>query len=127
MAKTQTALAPAPSPARPSSVLLDPETGAPYTSRRGRPWGSIDLVDGDMRAHIHAAYLHAGGPAYLHAMAVSDTPSDRTAYMGLLGKLVPTEIKGSLNGNFTVELVNYAQQKPVIEMVSRVLESALLE
>ena len=101
----------APAPPKPSQVLLDPETGEPYVSARGRKWGTVDLVDGDMRAHIHAAYASAGGPEYLRALAVSNTPSDRTAFMSLLGKLVPTEIKGSLAGNFTLELVNYAQQQ----------------
>jgi hypothetical protein len=100
----------APAP-KPTAVLLDPETGEPYVSARGRKWGAVDLVDGDMRAHIHAAYTSAGGPEYLRALAVSNTPSDRTAFMALLGKLVPTEIKGSMVGNFTLELVNYAQQQ----------------
>jgi hypothetical protein len=115
----------APAPPKPSQVLLDPETGEPYVSSRGRKWGNVDLVDGDMRAHIHAAYASAGGPEYLRALAVSSTPSDRTAFMGLLGKLVPTEIKGSLAGNFTLELVNYAQQVPLtIDMAA---SSPLLE
>jgi hypothetical protein len=116
-----------PSPAKSSQVLLDPETGEPYVSARGRKWGSVDLVDGDMRAHIHAAYASAGGPEYLRALAVSSTPSDRTAFMGLLGKLVPTEIKGSLAGNFTLELVNYAQQVPQPLTIDMPAHSPLLE
>jgi hypothetical protein len=116
-----------PPPAKLSQVLLDPETGEPYVSARGRKWGSVDLVDGDMRAHIHAAYASAGGPEYLRALAVSSTPSDRTAFMGLLGKLVPTEIKGSLAGNFTLELVNYAQQVPQPLTIDMPAHSPLLE
>jgi hypothetical protein len=115
-----------PPPAKPSQVLLDPETGEPYVSARGRKWGAVDLIDGDMRAHIHAAYASAGGPEYLRALAVSNTPSDRTAFMSLLGKLVPTEIKGSMSGNFTLELVNYAQQAPM-QVVDMVASSPLLE
>ncbi len=93
---------------KPAPVLLDPDTGESYVSARGRKWSAIDLVDGDMRAHIMAAYQSAGGVEYLRALAVSDVPSDRTGFLGLLGKLVPTEIKGSLAGGFTLELVNYA-------------------
>jgi hypothetical protein len=38
---------------------------------------------------------------------------------------VPTEIKGSMAGNFTLELVNYAQQAPLtIDMAA---SSPLLE
>jgi hypothetical protein len=81
-----------------------------------------------MRAQIQAAYASAGGVEYLRALAVSHTPSDRTAFMGLLGKLVPTEIKGSMSGNFTLELVNYAQPPaPVPLTIDMVASSPLLE
>jgi hypothetical protein len=120
---------PAPTkPPRPAPVLLDPETGEPYRDARGRAWGQIDLVDGDMRAHIMAAYRSAGGAEYLRALAVSDVPSDRTGFIGLLGKLVPTEIKGSLAGGFTLELVNYAVQQAQVPLTIDMAEtSPLLE
>jgi hypothetical protein len=119
--------APAPSKQpKPAPVLLDPDTGEPYVSSRGGRWGRVDLVDGDMRAHIMAAYQSAGGVEYLRALAVSDVPSDRTCFMGLLGKLVPTEIKGSLAGNFTLELVNYATQQPQM-IIDMPMHSPLLD
>jgi hypothetical protein len=106
-------------------VLLDPDTGEPYVSARGRKWGSIDLVDGDVRAQINAALVSVGGAEYFRALAVSDVPSDRTCFVNLVAKTMPTEVKGSLGGNFVLELVNYATkaQAEVIEMAS----SPLLE
>jgi len=115
-----------PPPTKPSPVLRDPDTGEPYVSARGRKWGAVDLVDGDMRTHIRAAYDSAGGVEYLRALAVSDVPSDRNGFLALLGKLVPTEIKGSVAGNFTLELVNYAQQNQALT-IDMVASSPLLE
>lgn len=97
---------------------MDPDTGEPYVSARGRKWGSIDLVDGDVRAQITAALKSVGGAEYFRALAVSDVPSDRTCFVNLVGRTMPTEIKGNLAGGFTLELVSYAPAKPaeVIEM-----------
>lgn len=117
----------APQPTKPSARLLDPDTGEPYVSARGRKWGAVDIIDGDMRAHIWAAYASAGGAEYLRALAVSDVPSDRGIFGGLLGKLVPTEIKGNLAGNFTLELVNYAQQQPQPLTIDMPAHSPLLD
>lgn len=88
--------------------LLDPETGEPYVGRRGRPSGALDLVNADMRALIRASLDDLDPVRYLTALAQSEVPSDRTAYVGLLSRTIPTEIKGSVGGNFVLEVVNYA-------------------
>jgi hypothetical protein len=49
-----------------------------------------------------------GGPDYFRALALSEVPSDRTAFVGLVSKSMPTEVKGEVGGNFVLEIVNYA-------------------
>lgn len=113
--------------------LLDPETGEPYVGRRGRPSGALDLVNADMRALIRASLDDLDPVRYLTALAQSEVPSDRTAYVGLLSRTIPTEIKGSVGGNFVLEVVNYAalqqqqQQADAARTIDMPVHSALLD
>jgi hypothetical protein len=107
--------------------LLDPDTGEPYVSRRGRPAGAGDIVNSDLRALVHTALHHAGGAEYLYALAHSEVPSDRTAFVGLVSRCMPTEIKGSVQGNFTLEVVNYAQQAQALLDAQRTIDAAPID
>ena len=56
----------------------------------GRPKGVPNKLNGDIKAMILGALEDVGGRSYLAARAI-DTP---TAFMGLLGKVLPTQLTG---------------------------------
>lgn len=60
----------------------------------GRPKGVPNKLNGDIKAMILGALQDVGGRDYLAARAL-DTP---TAFMGLLGKVLPTQLTGE-NGS----------------------------
>lgn len=65
----------------------------------GRPKGKPNKVNGDIKAMILGALSDAGGQAYLCRQA-EDNPA---AFMALVGKVVPRDVKTEING--ALELV----------------------
>jgi hypothetical protein len=88
--------------------LLDPDTGEPYVGKGGRPYGATDIINSDIRKMLTTSLQMLGGADYFAALGVSEVPSDRSAYTSLIGRCIPTEIKGELQGNYVLEIVNYA-------------------
>lgn len=65
----------------------------------GRPKGKPNKVNGDIKAMILGALSDAGGQDYLCRQA-EDNPA---AFMALVGKVVPRDVKTEING--ALELV----------------------
>jgi hypothetical protein len=58
----------------------------------GRPKGAANKLTVDIRAMIHAALDKAGGEEYL----VMQAQMNPTAFLTLLGKIIPTQVQGGL-------------------------------
>lgn len=67
----------------------------------GRPKGSQNKVPKEIRAMLREALDNAGGAAYLTQQA-KDNP---TAFMTLVGKLIPAEVKATVSVKTWEELV----------------------
>jgi hypothetical protein len=65
----------------------------------------------DVRENIRKAFEVAGGWKYLVTLAHSAIPSDRSAFMSLLAKTVPTEVKTDVAMAITVSTINYSAAK----------------
>ena len=77
-------------------------TGNPKTG--GRKKGSANKHTGEIREMIRQALEEAGGVKYL-ARVAQETP---TAFLALIGRLVPSEIRASLDaGLITVEMRSF--------------------
>ena len=61
----------------------------------GRPPGGENKVTGAMREILHEAFEEAGGVAYL----VKQAHEQPRAFMALLGKLIPQEIRAEIEGS----------------------------
>lgn len=64
----------------------------------GRPKGVQNKITRCMREIMREAFEQAGGVEYL----VQQSKAEPVAFMALVGKIIPQEIKGDINGNFTV-------------------------
>jgi hypothetical protein len=60
----------------------------------GRPKGIPNKVTGDLREMIKGALTQAGGQGYL----VDQARNNPTAFLTLLGKVVPQEVKSEIDG-----------------------------
>jgi hypothetical protein len=67
----------------------------------GRPKGSANKLTRDIREAISQAFDKVGGVDYLAAQA-RENPQ---AFMTLLGKIVPAEVKAQLDGNVVINVV----------------------
>ena len=65
----------------------------------GRPKGALNKDSADIRALVLGALQDVGGRDYLAARAM-DQP---VAFMGLLGKILPTQITGEGGGALVVD------------------------
>ena len=65
----------------------------------GRPKGTVNKVTQDIREAISAAFDKAGGVDYL----VTQAQENPTAFMTLVGKIVPAEIKAQVAAKIIVE------------------------
>ena len=61
----------------------------------GRPKGSTNKVTRELREMVLEALERSGGVNYLAERAVD--PKTATAFLSLLGKVLPTTVKGSLD------------------------------
>lgn len=80
------------SPGRPKGL---PKTGG--GSRKGIP----NKLTGDVKAMILHALDKVGGPEYL----VRQAEANPTAFMTLLGRVIPTQVTGAGDGPLQVQIV----------------------
>lgn len=73
----------------------------PGERRGGRKKGTLNKYNSDIRSMILGALCDAGGRAYLQKQA-NDNPA---AFLGLIGKTVPKDIKVDAHGSMTVTVV----------------------
>jgi hypothetical protein len=79
----------------------------------GRPKGSQNKLTSDVRAMVRKALEGVGGVAYLKAQAL-ENPS---AFLTLVGKLIPHEIVGDPDRPLVVTRIEHVivEPKPLIE------------
>lgn len=75
----------------------------PPAAGKGRPKGSVNKLTKTIKEAIEAAFDKVGGADYLARMA-EDQP---TAFMALLGKVLPTQIDANVKGGVTVTSGKY--------------------
>lgn len=83
------------------------EKGKPRPQNSGRKKGSGNKVTADIRDMIRSALDKVGGQDYLTKQAV-DNP---TAFMTLIGKVVPAEVNANVTGALTIEIVRFGDSK----------------
>lgn len=64
----------------------------------GRPKGSQNKATVEIKDMIRGALDESGGTQYL----VKQADKNPVAFMGLIGKIIPSEVKQALTGNFTI-------------------------
>jgi hypothetical protein len=69
----------------------------------GRPKGSVPKAVKTIRDAVLEAFDQVGGVAYLAKLA-SGTQSDRAAFVGLVAKVLPTQINATVDGGIQVQL-----------------------
>lgn len=84
--------------ARPRAV--SPLTGAPTPP--GRPKGVKNRLT-NLRDAVLEAFDTVGGPAYLVQLA-QGTQSDRAAFVGLVSKVLPTQVQAQVEGGVQIQL-----------------------
>lgn len=73
--------------------------GNPKTG--GRPKGGLNKVTAEIKGMIEQALQNVGGVAYLERQA-EENP---TAFMGLLGKILPKDVNVDVDGSLTLRVV----------------------
>jgi len=79
---------------------VSPLTGAPTPA--GRPKGVKNKLT-NLREAVLEAFDTVGGPEYLVRLA-QGTQSDRAAFVGLVSKVLPTQINANVEGGIQVQL-----------------------
>lgn len=79
---------------------VSPLTGAPTPG--GRPKGVKNRLT-NLREAVLEAFDEVGGTAYLARLA-NGTQSDRAAFVGLVSKVLPTQINANVEGGIQVQL-----------------------
>ena len=69
---------------------------------RGRPKGSKNKVTRDIKQAVLQAFEEGGGVEYLKTQ-MTENP---TAFLTLLGKIIPTQITGPNDGPVQIEAIN---------------------
>lgn len=78
---------------------------------RGRTKGVPNKTTQTVRDAVMKAFNHVGGWAYLAELA-QGTQSDRTAFVSLLNKVLPTQINANVQGGIQVQL-GWLQQRQI--------------
>ena len=76
---------------------------------QGRPKGVQNKLTRHMKECIEEAFEKAGGVEYLVRIANGNT-ADRTAFMALLGRLLPMQVNSNIDQRIRVELPWLAQR-----------------
>jgi hypothetical protein len=71
----------------------------PPNAGKGRPKGSVNKVNADVKAMVLEALHHAGGAEYLYMHAI-DNPK---AFMTLVGRVLPMTINATVDVNDRAE------------------------
>lgn len=79
---------------------VSPLTGAP--TPKGRPAGVRNKLT-NLRDAVLEAFDTVGGPAYLVQLA-QGTQSDRAAFVGLVSKVLPTQVQAQVEGGVQIQL-----------------------
>ena len=85
------------------------------TSGQGRPKGIPNKTTSDVKSMILGALNKAGGEQYLLARA-SD-PKTATAFMALVGRVLPKEIKADVAATHVIGNLTPEQQKAIAEAI----------
>lgn len=67
---------------------------------KGRPKGSVNKLSGDVKAMILTALDDVGGKDYL----VKQSMENPTAFMTLIGKVLPTNVNANVTGDLSPDL-----------------------
>lgn len=70
----------------------------------GRPKGAANKITRDIRLAISQAFDKAGGVDYL----VTQSRENPQAFMTLIGKIIPAEVKAQIDGQFVIKVVGRA-------------------
>lgn len=87
--------------------------GRTKTSGQGRPKGTPNNITRDIKAMIEGALEDAGGRAYL-AKQANENPA---AFMGLVGKILPREVKAEVAATHVIQRLTPEQLRGVIDAV----------
>lgn len=81
---------------------VSPRNGAVLPQGTGRPPGVKNKLT-NLREAVLEAFDEVGGAAYLARLA-QGTSSDRAAFVGLVSKVLPTQINANVEGGIQVQL-----------------------
>lgn len=87
--------------------------GRTKTSGQGRPKGTPNKITRDIKAMIEGALEDAGGRAYL-AKQANENPA---AFMSLVGKILPREVKAEVAATHVIQRLTPEQLRGVIDAV----------
>lgn len=83
-------------------VAVSPRSGAELPAGPGRPKGVRNRLT-NLRDAVLEAFDTVGGPAYLVQLA-QGTQSDRAAFVGLVSKVLPTQVNAQVEGGVQIQL-----------------------
>jgi hypothetical protein len=87
---------------RPKGLAVSPRNGQPTPEPRGRQLGVKNKLT-NLREAVLEAFDQVGGTQYLARLA-EGTQSDRAAFVGLVAKVLPTQINANVEGGIQVQL-----------------------
>lgn len=82
----------------------------PPAAGKGRPKGAVNKATKELKDMILQALDGAGGVAYLQARA--NDPKTASAFLGLVGKVLPMQVTGANGAPLTVEIVRFGTNQP---------------
>jgi len=87
---------------RPKGQAVSPRNGVPTPEPKGRQLGVKNKLT-NLREAVLEAFDKVGGAQYLAKLA-EGTSSDRAAFVGLVAKVLPTQINANVEGGIQVQL-----------------------
>lgn len=87
---------------RPKGLAVSPKNGQPVPESPGRAKGVKNRMT-NLRDAVLEAFDAVGGAAYLAQLA-QGTSSDRAAFVGLVSKVLPTQINAQVEGGVQIQL-----------------------
>lgn len=87
---------------KPKSQAVSPRNGVPVPEPKGRQLGVKNKLT-NLREAVLEAFDQVGGAQYLAKLAQGSS-SDRAAFVGLVSKVLPTQINANVEGGIQVQL-----------------------
>ena len=87
---------------RPKAAAVSPRNGQPVPEPKGRQLGVRNKLT-NLRDAVLEAFDQVGGAQYLAQLAQGNS-SDRAAFVGLVSKVLPTQINANVEGGVQVQL-----------------------